>query len=402
MLKNIANFLSEFSIPLICGVITATIFANVDFHTYRHLLETPLLHENTKIFGHPFNFHFLINDIFMIFFFGIAAVEITQAILPGGSLNPMSKAINPLLGTLGGVVGPVGLYFVLCFILGRQDALNGWGIPTATDIALAWLIARSVFGAKHPAVSFLLLLAIADDAIGLAIIAIFYPDPTHPVQPLFLLLVAAGMLVSLLLRKFKVASFWYYLILGGSLSWSGLILSNLHPALALVFIVPFMPAATIDQGKLVENDKPREHYELFEDETEHTALVDFEHFFKYFVDFGLFGFGLANAGVPFSGIDSLTWIVLASLAVGKVIGITGFSFLGIKTGFPLPDGMNLRVLFLASLIAGIGLTVALFVAGEAFQDVTLAKSAKMGALLSGGIAILALALGPILKVEKRI
>ena len=70
---------------------------------------------------------------------------------------------------------------------------NGWGIPTATDIALAWLVARVVFGRGHSAVSFLLLLAVADDGIGLGIIAVFYPDPNHPVQTIWLLLVAAGM-----------------------------------------------------------------------------------------------------------------------------------------------------------------------------------------------------------------
>ena len=402
MLKDVANFLSEFSIPLIFGVITAMIFANVDSHSYYHLLEAPIFSEDVKIFGHLINFHFLINEIFMIFFFGIAAVEITQAVSPGGSLNPMNKAINPLLATLGGVVGPAGLYFLLCFLLDRQDALNGWGIPTATDIAIAWLTARVVFGSKHPAVAFLLLLAIADDAIGLAIIAIFYPDPMHPVQPVWLLLVASGMFIAFLLRRYQVASFWYYLVLGGSLSWSGLLLSNLHPALALVFIVPFMPSEPIERGKIVKDISPP-HGELFEDEPEdHSSLTNFEHHFKYFVDFGLLGFGLANAGVPFSGIDSLTWIILASLAIGKVIGIVSFSFIGCKIGFPLPGGMDFKILFLTSLIAGIGLTVALFVAGEAFNSPELTGAAKMGAVFSGGISILVIILGMAFKVEKRV
>ena len=132
-------------------------------------------HSDEPWWHHYATLHFLINDLFMVVFFGVAAKEITEACLPGGALNPVSKAINPLLGTIGGVVGPVGVYFVLNAIpgFGQEVWANGWGIPTATDIALAWLIARLVFGNGHPAIAFLLLLAVADDGIGLGIIAIF-------------------------------------------------------------------------------------------------------------------------------------------------------------------------------------------------------------------------------------
>ena len=135
-----------------------------------------------QIFGHDLTLHFLVNDIFMVFFVGIAAKEITEACLPGGNLNPPAKAVNPLLATLGGVVGPVAVFFLglwLAFQLGVYQApvddwdrlQRGWGVPTATDIALAWLVARAVFGKGHPAVNFLLLLAVADDAIGLQAIS---------------------------------------------------------------------------------------------------------------------------------------------------------------------------------------------------------------------------------------
>ena len=388
-MNRIFNFLSEFSIPLICGVIFAIIFANIDENAYHHFIDFPLLPEHIKIFGHTVTFHFLMNDILMVFFFGIATVEIVQAVSLGGSLNPVSRAINPLVATIGGVVGPVGLFFALCYLFDRQDAINGWGIPTATDIALAWLVARFVFGSKHPAVSFLLLLAIADDAIGLAIIAIFYPDPSHPVQPIYLFLVAGGMFVSFFLAKMKITNIWPYILLGGTLSWMGLILASLHPALALVFIVPFMP------------NKPMKHGQLFDDEKkDHSSIVNFEHVFKLPVDFGLLGFGLANAGVAFSGVDSLTWIIFLSLAVGKVIGITFFSLTASMVGFSLPEGMDIRSLLVASLIAGLGLTVALFVAGEAYQDIALTSSAKMGAVFSASIALLAFWSGKFLRIKK--
>ena len=88
--------------------------------------------------------------------------------------------MNPLLATIGGVVGPVAVYLLLNSLIGSPALMNGWGIPTATDIAFAWLAARLIFGDNHPVIAYLLLLAIADDAIGLVIIALFYPDPHHP------------------------------------------------------------------------------------------------------------------------------------------------------------------------------------------------------------------------------
>ncbi|MEM1009269.1 MAG: Na+/H+ antiporter NhaA, partial [Myxococcota bacterium] len=175
-IRKITNLLQEFSVPLIIGVLAGLVAANINPEGYHHLIELPIFGKQTKIFGHVLSLHFLVNDVFMVFFFGIAAKEITESVLPGGPLNPPSKAINPLLGTLGGVFGPVGVYFLLVYLVYGgttqfSTVANGWGIPTATDIALAWLVARLVFGNKHPAVNYLLLLAVADDAIGLGIIA---------------------------------------------------------------------------------------------------------------------------------------------------------------------------------------------------------------------------------------
>jgi len=393
--KGVLNYLSEFSIPLILGVIIALIFANVDHHAYEKLIETPLVSPDIfQIFGHKVNFHFLINDIFMVFFFGIAAVEITQSVVLGGSLNPISRAINPLLGTLGGVLGPIAFFFFFGFLFNVDSTVyKGWGIPTATDIALAWLVARMVFGSKHPAVSFLLLLAVADDAIGLGIIAIAYP--TQAVVLPWLGLTLVGMAFSFVLRKTGIKNFWPYLIFGGILSWLGLLLAHLHPALALVFIVPFMPT---DQthGK---------HGPLFtDDEHDHSTLVGFEHFFKFPVDFGLLGFGLANAGVLAGGIGSVTWVVFLALLVGKTVGIYLFSFIGTKIGFALPEGMNKKELGLAGVVAGLGLTVALFVAGQAYKgsgEEALMGAAKMGALFSGFIALIAIIFGKVIGIKKR-
>ncbi|MGA7826244.1 MAG: Na+/H+ antiporter NhaA [Geobacteraceae bacterium] len=375
------NMLREFSVPLIAGVIVALFWVNLDPTGYANF--------NHDHFLGPFNFHFVANELFMALFFGIAAVEITQSCIPGGDLNPLKKALNPLFATFGGVVGPVVVYFLLNRLAGSPSLVNGWGIPTATDIAFAWLAARLIFGKSHPVISFLLLLAIADDAIGLAIIAIFYPDPAFPTEPLWLILVVAGMLVAYLLRARKTKSYWPYLLLGGVPSWIGLHDAHLHPALALVFIVPFLP------------HPPRETKHLFEeDPSDLSPLARFEHEWKIVVDFGLFMFGLANAGVQFSEFGAATWIVLGSLIVGKTVGIFVMGYLAELFGFPLPEGMGRRELLVAGVIAGVGFTVALFVAGEAFTNPDIQGAAKMGAMLSIVAFPIALILGRMIGIRK--
>jgi NhaA family Na+:H+ antiporter len=240
------------------------------------------------------------------------------------------------------------------------------------------------FGKNHPAVSFLLLLAIADDGIGLLIIAFFYPNSAHPVEPLFLLLVVIGMVIAYLLRRKEIASFWPYLFFGGSISWMGLYLSGIHPALALVPIVPFLPEG--HNPALVEFVAVTGQATPTPVSGKVAPLDRFEIFFRRPVMLGLIGFGLANAGVSLTSIGPATWAVLLSLVIGKTVGVFIFSFIATLLGFPLPSGMTFKTLFFAGMIAGMGMTVALFVAGVAFTDPTLQGAAKMGALFSAGIA----------------
>ncbi len=374
-------FLREFSVPLLAGVFCGLGWANLAPDRYNRIV-----HE--KIFNLA-SLHFVTNDLFMVFFFGIAAVEIVRSCLPGGPLHPIRKAVSPLLATAGGIAGPVAVYLGLNHAFGSPELARGWGIPTATDIALAWLVARAVFGKRHPAVAFLLLLAVADDAVGLAIIAVFYPDPAVPAAPAWLLLTAAGMVSGYILRKRDVRSYWPYLLLGGTLSWAGLFQAHLHPALALVFIAPFLPHGRKGEAELFEGD-PRDL----------SALSRFEHEWKVVVDFGMFLFGLVNAGVGFSVVGFPTWLVLISLLAGKAIGICGFAAAGRVLGFPPPERLGGKELLLVGMIAGMGLTVSLFIAGEAFADPQVQGAAKMGALLSGAIAPVAIGLGYLLKVGK--
>ena len=407
---RLTNIFQEFSIPLIIGVLAGLATANIDHHFYEELVNFHLFGKGAEVFGRPLTVHFIINEIFMVFFFGIAAKEIAESVLPGGVLNPVPKAINPLMATLGGVLGPVGVYFLLTTIVyggteNFSEVANGWGIPTATDIALAWMVARLVFGNRHSAVNFLLLLAVADDAIGLGIIAVFYPDPEHPVQPAWLLLTLTGMAAAYGIRRMHIGFWPVYILIGGGLSWVGLFRSSIEPALALVVIVPFLPGTQCTPKMFLKEsyqDPKRQGAAATDTHEAHglSPLDQFEHQLKLFVDMGLFFFAFANAGVAFGSINSVTMIVLASLIAGKTIGVSFFSWVAANVGFPLPPDMRMKHLAVTGLIAGLGLTVALFVAGKAFAaDSAFQDPAKMGAVLSGGVAGLALVAGRMLKVK---
>jgi Na+:H+ antiporter, NhaA family len=171
--------------------------------------------------------------------------------LPGGALATPRKAAMPLLATAGGMIGPASIYVSGAFLLGRSDLIRGWAIPCATDIAFSYLVARFVFGAKHPAIPFLLLLAIADDGLGLLILALFYP--TGEIHLALLAgFVAAAVGVALILRRLGVTNFWPYLLVSGSLSWVGFYRGGFHPALALVPVIFSMPHGRTDTGLFAE------------------------------------------------------------------------------------------------------------------------------------------------------
>lgn len=380
MLKKVR----EFSLPLIAGVIVALIWANLSPESYQYIVHTDLVGD--------IDLHFLINDIFMVFFFAIAGVEIVNSLSPGGALNPIKKAVTPLMATAGGVIGPIIIFFILNGMFGSPEFANGWGICTATDIALAWLLAKIIFGKDHPAVSFLLLLAVADDAIGLIIIAVFYPDPTAPAEPLWLLLVVAGMLVAAFLNKRGIRSYIPYILIAGTLAWVGMHNAHLHPALALVFIVPFLPRT----GEVVQHKSSQG----LDDATGHSTLQKFEHQVSPFVDYGLIFFGITNAGVEFSEISPLTWIIFASLVIGKTMGISIFTWVATLLKFKLPEGMIWKDVIVAGVIGGMGLTVALFVAGSAYTDLAVQEAAKMGALFTVAVSIIAITLSKILGIKK--
>lgn len=354
------RYVLDHSLLLLVGTAVGLLWANLDLATYQsfvHLMRFP------------------INDVGMAFFFGLAAKEVVEATAPGGALHSPKRAGMPLLAAIGGMAGPALIFVGLCVLTEHRELLRGWAIPCATDIAFSYLVARVAFGARHPAIPFLLLLAIADDALGLIILAVFYPTGAlHPLT--FAVLLGAAIGIALWLRRGRRQSFWPYILVAGAVSWFAFHDGGLHPALALVPIIPFVPHARRDPG-------------LFVDGHGHDPLTAFEHWWKAPVQVVLLFFGLINAGVPLSNSGAGTWIVLAAILAGKPIGILSFIALGLLLGLHRPAGVSWRDLIVVGMAAAIGFTVALFFATAAFPPGAILDETKMGALFSLAAAPLA-------------
>jgi NhaA family Na+:H+ antiporter len=331
--------------------------------------------------------HFVVNDVAMVFFFALATKEVVEATAPGGALQSPRRAALPMIAAVGGMAGPAAIYLGLTTVLGYPELTRGWAIPVATDIAFSYLVARIVLGPKHPGIPFLLLLAIADDALGLMILALFYPVGELRLLE-FASMLGAAMGIGWALRRKRVRNFWAYIIVAGVLSWFAFYRGGLHPALALVPIVPFLPHAARDPGLFVEEPAAQD------------PLNRFEHWWKYPVQVILFFFGLANAGVEVSDVGPGTWIVLAAILLGKPIGIVVLSAVSVAAGLHLPARVTWRDLTVLGIIAGIGFTVALFFATAAFPPGALLDQTKMGALLSFSAAMLAMVAAFVLNVGR--
>jgi NhaA family Na+:H+ antiporter len=353
-LTQVGRFVLDNSLLLLTGAAVALVWANVAGTSYTRVA-SPL--------------RFAVNDVGMVFFFAIAMKKVVVAMRPGGPLGSFREAGLPVIAAVGGMAGPAVLFTVAAHVLERPDILGGWAIPCATDIAFSYLAARLAFRGDHPAIPFLLFLAIADDALGLIVLALFYPaGPTH--AGALALYLGPAIALAWVLRRRGVRSFWWYLLGPGALSWIGLYLGGIHPALALVPIVPFM-----------------------------LELDSLERWWRIPVEVILFGFGFVNAGVPLSSVGPITWVIAGSLIVGKPFGIVLTTMIAEVAGFRRAPGLDYRGLVTLGIFAGIGFTVALFFAMAAFPPGAVLDQAKMGALFSFAAAALGIACARVLGIK---
>src|SRR4029079_2628000 len=242
--RRVSGFVSDYLLALPTGCGVALIWANT-------------LPDSYYRFAHATSFW--VNDVGMVFFLALITKEVAEATLPGGALHPWRRAALPVAAAAGGVIVSIACSLAFTHYVGEHMLEDGWVAACAIDIPGSYIIARLIF-ARHPAVPFLLLLAISADAIGLACVAVIHPvGDAHPVIGLGLMAVAIGSAAGL--RRGGVKNFWLYLVGPGTFSWSALFLGGVHPALALVPIVPFFPHGRHDRGLMVE-PAPQAHATL--------------------------------------------------------------------------------------------------------------------------------------------
>jgi Na+:H+ antiporter, NhaA family len=329
---------------------------------------------------------FLVNDVGMVFFLALITKEVAEATIPGGALHPWRRAALPVAAAIGSVAVSIAGYVAFTHWVGEHMLESGWVAACAIDIPGSYVIARMIFG-RHPAVPFLLLLAISADAIGLASVAVLQPiGDGHPVMALGLMAVAIG--AAAVLRRGGVKNFWLYLIGPGTLSWWALFLGGVHPALALVPIVPFFPHGRHDRGLMVE-PAPQAH----------DTLTLFERWWRLPVEGVLLLFGLVNAGVPLHGLEEGLWAIPMA-ALGRPIGILAAAGVAIAAGLHLPHNVGWRELLVVGCTATIGLIFALFFATTVMPVGPLLLQMKTGALLTIAGGGLAFAVARLLRVGR--
>lgn len=398
---------------LICAVV-ALAWANSPYgDTYRRILETPV----SVGFGeHRFTLSALhwINDALMAVFFLVVGLEIKRELV-GGELADTRKAAFPAAAAVGGMVVPALIY--VAFNAGTPD-IRGWGVPMATDIAFAVGV-MTLLGTRIPfsLKVFLTALAIVDDIGAVVVIALFYG---HSVVWSALGIGVVLLLVSALLGGLGLRSPIAYGLIGIAV-WAAFLKSGVHSTVAGVLLAFTIPATTRldadsfrkrvqkaidDFGRLPANSVPTlaaEQQAAIAEleracEEVQPPLQRIEHMLQPWVSFGIMPiFALANSGVHISGIKPLEHFgvpvgVALGLLVGKPVGITLVAWVATKIRWgdgPLavkPDEMTWRHIFGAGMLAGIGFTMALFIAGLAFRDANTLAAAKLALLLASAVS----------------
>lgn len=359
---------------LIGATLLALMFSNTALDELYRALFDYKISVGTESFGIAKPLLLWINDGLMAIFFLFVGLELKREVLEG-ELSDRRTASLPLYAALGGLIVPALIYVGLN--AGNSDALRGWAIPAATDIAFA-LGVLALLGSRVPITLkiFLLAVAIVDDLAAIIIIAVFY---TSAISPGPLGLAVAGGLVLYAFNRADVRSVAPYLLVGAIL-WVCLLKSGVHATLAGVVTALFIP--NVHANSEQEGD---------------TVLVQLEHTLKPYVLLVIMPiFAFANAGVSLGGLtmnDVFAPVALgisAGLFIGKQIGILGASWIAIRSGAAqLPAGVTWAQMHGVALLAGIGFTMSLFIGSLAFPDGPEATSVRLGVLIGSLLSAVA-------------
>tara|TARA_A100001011_G_scaffold394411_1_gene486771 strand:+ start:16 stop:1188 length:1173 start_codon:yes stop_codon:yes gene_type:complete len=304
----------------------------------------------TKEFGLKLSVLHWINDVLMAIFFFFVSLEIKREFLQGELSNP-KQAMLPIIGAVGGMAVPALFYILINY--SNSDTINGWAIPSATDIAFS-LGVLSLLGKRVPVSLkvFLTALAIIDDLGAIIIIAFFY---SGNIEVKYLILMLVSIIILIGLNKFNIKKFFPYLIVGIFL-WDFTHQSGVHATIAGVVL-----ALTIPHDIKKNKD---------------SLLLKLEHSLSPYVAFGIMPiFAFANAGVSLEGLTFATLLdpvplgIVLGLFFGKQIGVFLLSYISVKLKFAeKPNNSTWSAFYAVSILTGIGFTMSLFVGNLAFAN----------------------------------
>ena len=332
---------------IIALVVSNSNFSNIYFNTLGQYLFIGI-----NEFGLKLSVHHWINDLLMAVFFFFVTLEIKREFIQG-ELSNLKKAMLPIIAAIGGMVIPALFYVGINYE--NSETLNGWAIPSATDIAFSLGI-LSLLGSRVPISLkiFLTALAIIDDLGAILIIAFFY---SGDLSINFLSLILISYIFLLILNKVGVKTFLPYLLVG-IFMWFFTYKSGIHATIAGVLLASTIPHRVKDK--------------------DFSLLIKIEHAISPYVAFMIMPlFAFANAGVSLEGLTLTSLMmpvplgILLGLFVGKQVGVMFFSFFAVKIGVAqMPDNSNWFSLYGVSILTGIGFTMSLFVGNLAFIENT--------------------------------
>jgi NhaA family Na+:H+ antiporter len=370
MIKNLSKPFKWFfkleaasGLVLLIAAIIALVISNSDFSELYFNTLRQYLFIGVNNFGLKLSVHHWINDLLMAIFFFFVTLEIKREFIQG-ELSNLKKALLPIIGAVGGMLIPALVYVSINF--GNTETLNGWAIPSATDIAFSLGI-LSLLGSRVPISLkiFLTALAIIDDLGAILIIAFFY---SGDLSISYLSLILVSYMILLILNKFGIKKFLPYLIIGAFM-WFFTYKSGIHATIAGVLLASTIPHR-------VKNK-------------DFSLLIKLEHAISPYVAFIIMPiFAFANAGVSLEGLSLASLLqpiplgILLGLFFGKQVGVMIFSFVAVKIGAAqMPDNSSWLSLYGVSVLTGIGFTMSLFVGNLAFaEDIQYIDGVKIGVL----------------------
>lgn len=334
------------------GAVMALVWANTEPESYFR-------------FAHALAFP--VNEIAMAFFLALIAQELHEALMRGGALAAWRHRTMPVLAAFGGLLGSVATFLMIVAFAHEQVLAAGWPVVAAVDIAASYYVIRLIYPHRTAVIAFVLLTAVVTDAVALFVTTLL--SPSFELHPAGFGLLLIALISAALLRRRRVRSFWPYWMVSGTLSWLALYWLGVHPALALVPIVPLLP-------------HDRRTGEVFADRLDDNPIHHAEHQWNGVAQVAVFLFGLVNAGVMLSNVDTGTWAVLVAAVVGRPLGVIAAVGLALSAGLTLPRQMRWSDVVVAALATTSGFTFALFLGTAALPLGAVAQQITVGVLLT--------------------